>query len=69
VSHNLFLGTILDQGIVGMFFLIGFLLFWFGEARRAWRTPHSLIIAIWKLAMVAINGICPGANRNFREVL
>jgi O-Antigen ligase len=54
VSHNLFLGTIVDQGIIGLVFLLGFLIFWFGEARLAWKTTEQPDLRIWKLAMVAI---------------
>jgi len=54
VSHNLFLGTIVDQGIVGLVFLLGFLTFWFGEARLAWKTTEQPGLKTWKLAMVAI---------------
>lgn len=54
VSHNLFIGTIVDQGTVGLIFLLGFLSFWFGEARQAWRTEVSSPEGLWKLAMVSI---------------
>jgi O-antigen ligase len=54
VSHNLFLGTIVDQGIVGLVFLVGFLLFWVGEAQQSWRTSAQLEDKTWKLAMVAV---------------
>ncbi len=54
VSHNLFLGTIVDQGIVGFIFLLGFLFFWAGEAKRAWKISAQPELHIWKLAMVAI---------------
>ncbi|MEW5939451.1 MAG: hypothetical protein AB1750_07310 [Chloroflexota bacterium] len=54
VSHNLFLGTLVDQGAVGLVFLLGFLFFWLGEAIRAWKTPAPAGLAVWKMAMVAV---------------
>jgi O-antigen ligase len=54
ISHNIFLGTIVDQGMIGLVFLIGFLYFWTGEAVRAWRTPKQYDVYTWKLAMVSI---------------
>ena len=45
---------IVDQGVVGLVFLLGFLIFWFGEARSAWKTVEQPGLKTWKLAMVAI---------------
>lgn len=54
ISHNLFLGTLVDQGIVGLIFLLGFLVFWLGEVAQAWQTSTQPKLDIWKLAMVAV---------------
>jgi hypothetical protein len=54
VSHNLFIGTGADQGIVGLIFLVGFLIFWARQAILAWREVELNIENTWRMILVSV---------------
>ena len=51
-SHNFFIGTLADQGLVGMVFLIGFLVFLWKQGRGIWARGIEDKIAIWRMAFL-----------------
>lgn len=54
ISHNLFIGTLVDQGIVGLIFLICFLIFWGLEAKFVWEATRVTVDNLWRVAMVLV---------------
>lgn len=54
ISHNLFVGTLSDQGIVGFVFLIGFLIFASKRFWIAWMSPADTDLATFRMALAAI---------------
>lgn len=53
-SHNLFIGTLADQGIVGGIFFLGVLYFAFSQSRRAWLGDQSDAGGVWRMAFLGI---------------
>lgn len=53
-SHNLFIGTLADQGLVGGIFFIGVLYFAFRQSQRAWQGDQSDAGAVWRMAFLGI---------------
>jgi O-antigen ligase len=53
-SHNIFIGTLADQGIVGAIFFSGFLIFAVSQSRRAWLGDQSDPGAVWRMAFLGI---------------
>lgn len=53
-SHNLFVSTLADQGLIGMGFLLGLLVFIGWQARGAVRGVGSVEIATWRMTLLAI---------------
>lgn len=53
-SHNFFIGTLADQGLVGMAFLIGFLIFLGKQVRGVWGRGIEDKIGIWRVAFLCI---------------
>lgn len=54
ISHNLFVGTLADQGVVGFGFLIGFLIFALRRVWIAWFSPADTELAVFRMALAAI---------------
>jgi hypothetical protein len=53
-AHNLFIGTLADQGVIGMVFFLGFLFFVAHQSRGLWKTGPITDLAIWRLAFLMI---------------
>jgi len=54
ISHNLFIGTLVDQGLIGMVFLLGFLIFWWREAWRVWNLSRITPDNLWRVALSTV---------------
>jgi O-antigen ligase len=52
-AHNLLLDVLASQGVIGLAFLIGFLVFTLSAARGTWRVAGSAEIAAWRLGALA----------------
>jgi hypothetical protein len=53
-SHNFFIGTLVDQGIVGMVFLLGVLSFWFMQSDTVWRGSGDEKLDAYRMAFFCI---------------
>lgn len=53
-SHNIVIGTLADQGIVGMFFLIGLVIFILWQCKGIWNGSGSNEVSSWRIAFFSI---------------
>jgi O-antigen ligase len=53
-SHNLFIGALADQGIVGFIFLLGVIVFFIRRSRGVWSGRGPANVAIWRAMFVCI---------------
>jgi len=54
ISHNYFIGTLADQGVIGMIFLLGFLYFAFLQYKRAWQAKGNNEEDYWRIGLLTI---------------
>jgi O-antigen ligase len=73
-THNLFFGTLAQQGLVGMIFLSGYLLFLFYQSRVIFSARGSEEGAVWRVAGICIiifglvHSMASGTVINMRHV-
>lgn len=53
-THNLFVGVLADQGLVGMVFFLGFLVFALHQSRRVWSGGQEDPRAVWRAVFFGI---------------
>jgi len=53
-AHNFFIGTLSDQGLIGMEFLIGFLAFIARQAQGVWAGKGTPDMTIWRMAFACV---------------
>jgi hypothetical protein len=54
ISHNLFVSTLADQGIVGMIYFVGFLWFFVRQLHGVWEARGPENLAIWRMAFFCV---------------
>ena len=54
LGHNLFLSTLANQGLVGMVYLIGFLVFFGRQTRGIWAGKGTPEQALWRMAFLCV---------------
>lgn len=54
ISHNLFVGTLADQGLVGFVFLVGILAFLARQIRGIGRSPLSDERTVWRILFICL---------------
>ena len=53
-AHNFFIGTLSDQGLIGMVFLAGFLVFVVRQTQGVWAGKGTADVAIWRMAFACV---------------
>jgi len=54
LGHNLFISTLANQGLVGMVFLIGFLVFFGRQVPGVWARKGTPEQAVWRMAFLCV---------------
>lgn len=54
LGHNFFINTLANQGLVGMVFLIGFLVFFGNQVRGIWAGWGTREQALWRMAFLCL---------------
>lgn len=54
ITHNILIGTLADQGVVGMVFFISLIIFALRRGAEAWRSDGSTPSSTWGIALMCI---------------
>jgi hypothetical protein len=58
ISHNLFISTLADQGIMGMLYFLGFLAFFVRQVQGVWKGRGPKDLALWRMAFLCVVLFC-----------